>query len=308
MVSHILDSAEDIIKKILGKGISSDEVKDKIKKKQDEYGGLLTEAGAAYSIAKELGIDFEANASEAKVKDLSEGQPNVNLTVKVDNIFPLREFDKDGRKGTVTNLAVSDDTGRIAMVIWNKDKAAIDNITKGSTIRIVNAYVRQRENGLELNAGNLSVIEVIGEGKDQNRIKIRDLQDSSFAEIRATIVDVFKPTILEICPNCGSMLKPDCPKCGKTGPSYSLIVNAELDDGTDVIRGTFYRQTGERLLSLSGKELKERPELFEGKRRKLLGEEYIFIGETKFDQSYNRMNFIVRSFNNMDVQKELARC
>jgi hypothetical protein len=150
-------------------------------------------------------------------------------------------------------------------------------------------------------------VSVVSGGKEADgRIKLKDLQPNSFAEVRATIVDVFKPTILEVCPNCGSMLKPDCPKCGKVEKAYSLITNAELDDGTDVVRGTFYRQIGERLLGISAKDLKEKPELFDERRRKLLGDEYVFVGESRFDQAFNRMNFIVRSFNNIDIQKELA--
>jgi len=306
MVSQILESAEGIIKKICEKGLTEQEIQEKIKKKQEEYGGLLTEAGAAYSIAKELGIDFDFEPrNEVKIGELAEGAINVNLSVKVESTFPLREFEKDGRKGTVTNLTISDDTGRTNLVLWNKDPSIVSPIKKGSLIKVMNGYVKNRNDMLEVNVGNLGTISIVEEGREE-RTKIRDLQDNSFAEIRATIVDIFKPTILEVCPNCGSMLKPDCPKCGKIELAYTLIVNAELDDGTDVVRGTFYRATGERFLGLSAKELKDRPELFEERRRKILGDEYIFMGETKLDTKFNRMNFIVRSFNNIDIQKELA--
>jgi ssDNA-binding replication factor A large subunit len=308
MVSQILDSPEAIIKRISEKGLSSGEIQEKIKKKQEEYGGLLTEAGAAYSIAKELGIemDFEPK-NEIMIKDLSEGMTNVNLSVTVNQASSVREFDKDGRKGTVANFAVYDDTGKMNLVVWNKEKEAMEKIMKGSVLKVLNAYAKMRNDALEVNVGNLGSISVVKEGKLDNRVKARDLQDNMFAEIRATIVDVFKPTILEVCPNCGSMLKPDCPKCGKTEKAYSLIVNAEIDDGTDVIRATFYRQMGEKFLGLSAKELKDSQALFDKARRKLLGEEYVFVGETRLDSQFNRMNFIVRSFNNMDVQKELAR-
>ena len=308
MVSQILDSSAAIIKKIQEKGFTEQEIKEKVSKKQEEYGGLLTEAGAAYSIAKELGIDFDFEPkNEIKVKDLSDGLANVNISATVDNAFPFREFEKDGRKGTVANFTISDDTGKINMVVWNKDPSTLNQIKPGATIRVLNAYARKRNDAIEVNVGNLGAISVVSEGKETDRrIKLKDLQNSSFAEVRATIVDVFKPTILEVCPNCGSMLKPDCPKCGKVETSYTLITNAELDDGTDVVRGTFYRQIGEKFLGLSAKELKEKPELFDVKRRKLLGDEYVFVGETKFDQAFNRMNLIIRSFNNIDIQKELA--
>ncbi len=308
MVSQILDSPEAIIKRISEKGLSSEEIHEKIKRKQEEYGGLLTEAGAAYSIAKELGIemDFEPK-NEIRIKDLSEGMANFNLSVTVDNASSVREFDKDGRKGTVVNFTVSDNTGKINLVVWNKEKETMARITKGSMIKVLNAYAKLRNDSLEVNVGNLGAVSVVKEGNMDNRVKARDLQDNMFAELRATIVDVFKPTILEICPNCGSMLKPDCPKCGTTGKAYSLIVNAEIDDGTDVVRATFYRQTGEKFLHLSAKELKDNQALFDQTRRKLLGEEYVFVGETKLDSQFNRMNFIVRSFNNIDIQKELAR-
>ena len=307
MVSQILDSSAAIIKKIREKGFTEQEIKDKVSKKQEEYGGLLTEAGAAYSIAKELGIDFDFEPkNEIKVKDLADGMANVNMSATIESAYPFREFEKDGRKGTVANFTISDDTGKINLVVWNKDPNSL-KINPGAKIRVLNAYARKRNEAIEVNVGNLGSISVVSGGKEADRrIKLKDLQNNSFAEIRATIVDVFKPTILEICPNCGSMLKPDCPKCGKTEKAYSLIINAELDDGTDVVRGTFYRAIGERLLGLSAKELKDSQALFDDRRRKLLGDEYVFVGETKFDQAFNRMNFIVRSFNNIDIQKELA--
>ena len=310
MVSQILDSSAAIIKKIREKGFTEQEIKEKVCKKQEEYGGLLTEAGAAYSIAKELGIDFDFEPkNEVKVKDLADGLANVNLSVTIESAYPLREFEKNGRKGTVANFTVSDDTGKINLVVWNKDPNTLNQIKPGAQIRVLNAYVRNRNDLLEVNVGNLGSVSVVSGGKEADRrVKLKDLQNNSFAEIRATIVDVFKPTILEVCPNCGSMLKPDCPKCGKTETAYTLITNAELDDGTDVVRGTFYRAIGEKFLGISAKELKEKPELFDLRKRKLLGDEYVFVGETKFDQAFNRMNFIVRSFNNIDIQKELARC
>jgi len=304
MVFHILDSPEIIIKKIMEKGIGQEDLQNKIRKKQEEYGGLLTEAGAAYSIAKEMGIDFEFDQPEPKIKDIAGDQTNINLTAKIESAFPAREFEKDGRKGSVTNLTISDDTGKINVVVWNKE---LPGLAKGSRVKILNGYVKERNNQPEINIGNFSSISVVEEGKTA-RLKISELKDNASGEIRATIVDVFKPTILEVCPNCGSMLKPDCPKCGKIASNYSLIVNAELDDGTETIRGTFYRQIGEKFLGITGKELKEKPEIFDGGRRRLLGEEYIFTGQAGYDPKYNRMNFIVRSFNNMDVQKELARC
>ena len=308
MVSQILDSSAAIIKKIREKGFTEQEIKEKVSKKQEEYGGLLTEAGAAYSLAKELGIDFDFEPkNEVKVKDLADGMANVNMSATIESAFPFREFEKDGRKGTVANFTVSDDTGKINLVVWNKDPSVLGQINPGAKIRVLNAYARKRNETIEVNVGNLGSISVVSGGKEADRrIKLKDLQNNSFAEIRATIVDVFKPTILEICPNCGSMLKPDCPKCGKVETSYTLITNAELDDGTDVVRGTFYRAIGERLLGLSAKELKEKPELFDDRRRKLLGDEYVFIGESRLDSAFNRMNFIVRSFNNIDIQKELA--
>ena len=308
MVSQILDSSAAIIKKIQEKGFTEQEIKEKVSKKQEEYGGLLTEAGAAYSIAKELGIDFDFEPkNEIKVKDLADGMANVNISATVDNAFPFREFEKDGRKGTVANFTISDDTGKINLVVWNKDPSVLGQINPGAQIRVLNAYARKRNETIEVNVGNLGAISVVSGGKDvDRRIKLKDLQNNSFAEIRATIVDVFKPTILEVCPNCGSMLKPDCPKCGKTEKAYSLIVNAELDDGTDVVRGTFYRAIGEKFLGLSAKELKDSQALFDDRRRKLLGDEYVFVGESRFDQAFNRMNFIIRSFNNIDIQKELA--
>jgi len=81
MVAEILDNADEIIKKIIEKGMPEPELMEKIKAKQEEYGGLLTEAGAAYSIAREMGIEFEEE-KQIKIKELTDGLNNVNLTAR----------------------------------------------------------------------------------------------------------------------------------------------------------------------------------------------------------------------------------
>ena len=99
MVNEVLENKDEIIAKIIETGIEQGEVEAKIREKQEEYGGLLTEAGAAYAIAKDLGIElgFEPKHEPIHVKDIKADLEGVDVEGKVTQVFPVKRWEQSGK-------------------------------------------------------------------------------------------------------------------------------------------------------------------------------------------------------------------
>ncbi|KKP84022.1 MAG: hypothetical protein UR82_C0014G0001, partial [Candidatus Moranbacteria bacterium GW2011_GWF1_35_5] len=78
-------------------------------------------------------------------------------------MYPVREFEKNGKKSKVTNMVIADDTSNIKVVLWDTNHISLiekSEINHGRVLNIKNAYVKQNINGnKELHLGNRSSIE-----------------------------------------------------------------------------------------------------------------------------------------------------
>src|SRR3989338_1785401 len=103
-----------IIEKIKEKSaLTEEEINSRIKQKMEQLSGLISEEGAAHIIANELGIKlFEAVSGKLQIKNILAGMRDVEVTGKVQQIFPINEFQrKDGSPGKVANIIIADETG-----------------------------------------------------------------------------------------------------------------------------------------------------------------------------------------------------
>jgi len=138
---------------------SKKEFNEEIKQIQKETDNLLDEDVAALLIVDQLGRNHE------NVCTISELKPGDEITVfgKITNIKNQRTFSrKNGSSGKVANLEITDDTGTCGLALWDKDTDLVKNktIQKGSKIKIINGYVKDGFNGLEINVGKYSMIEL----------------------------------------------------------------------------------------------------------------------------------------------------
>ena len=74
-----------------------------------------------------------------------------------------------------------------------------------------------------------------------------------------------------------------------------------------VIRGTFYRQLAEKLLNVKAGDLKSDPKLFEEKKKKIIGEEKIFFGYVKSVPEFDRKEFVVRDYYELNIDTEIQK-
>ncbi|MFC4541196.1 single-stranded DNA binding protein [Halosolutus amylolyticus] len=105
-----------------------------------------------------------AVADTHTVEDLSLGLSNVNLVGLVLDTDAVRTFDRDdGSEGKVSNLTLGDSTGRVRVTLWDEQADTAEDIEAGTTVEVVDGYVRERDGSLELHVGNRGAIEEVDE-------------------------------------------------------------------------------------------------------------------------------------------------
>ncbi len=120
-------------------GKEQSEIQKLIDIKTEKYSGLLTPEGAAYMLKKELGLTKEQN-EKLKINELSEGKKGVEIEGKIELIYPIKEFEKNGKKGKLQNFIISDNTGEIRGTLWN-DQIEENKIKQGNEVILTNIIV-----------------------------------------------------------------------------------------------------------------------------------------------------------------------
>jgi len=324
---------DNIIQKVID-GSDNDEqtIKKLIKEKQEELSGLVSEEGAAYIVARELGVNLlKATKRQLKVKNLLPGLRSVDLLARVVRVFEPRDWSKGERSGKVASLILGDETGTVRLSLWNDEVDIIgrDKINEGDSVKISGAFVKMDNRGqpdLRLGRGKLVPVE---EGKvtlprpediqtvaRTTRKKIKDLKDGDYGETMACLVQIFSRSrpFYEICPKCGGRVSEDngkfeCKDHGMVEPDYSMVVSGVIDDGTANIRAVFFRETAEKVLGKTVKDLRD--ELGKGKSQdeifaKLenIGKDFIFQGRVKRNDLSGNIELIANDLRKVDVKEE----
>jgi len=120
---------------------------------RERYGQVEIQAGS-YSVVRKSDVAIEY---EEKITSISELLPGsiYSITGFVTGLGEIREFERDdGTKGRVTNIYVSDETGRVRVALWNDHVRMIENLDLGSRIELVDCQAREGWNGeLEVSCG-----------------------------------------------------------------------------------------------------------------------------------------------------------
>ena len=123
---------DELIKKISSLSeFSEAEIKTKVIEKQTELSGLISDEGAAYIVAKELGVQLLREQQKLNIENIIPGMQNVDIIGRIVNISGVREFSTEKAKGKVMNLSLADTTGSVRLSLWNNeiDKIKIKNLT-----------------------------------------------------------------------------------------------------------------------------------------------------------------------------------
>ncbi len=296
----------DRISKASGK--QREEIDRLVEAKRAKLSGLISREGAAQIVASELGINFEKE--RMKVNELVSGMKKINILGKIIKLFPVHEFEKNGRKGKVTNLFLADDTGIIKTVLWDTNHIELferQQIKEGDFIEISNGSLRNSELHLSGFSDIKKSSEVIEDIKTRNEAvekKISEFNIGGNFKVRAVIVQVFEPRFFYVCSECGKKAVNDgegyvCQEHGKVVPNKRALMNLVLDDGSENIRAVIFSEQIENL-GLKQEDLEEN---FPDKKQEILGKEMIFSGRATQNKLFNNPEFIINSVESIDVEK-----
>ncbi|WP_257299672.1 single-stranded DNA binding protein [Haloarchaeobius sp. FL176] len=99
-----------------------------------------------------------------RVEDLSLGLSDVNTKGRILDTESVRTFDRDdGSEGKVANLTLGDPTGRIRVTMWDGQADTVEALSAGTSVEVVDGYVRERDGSLELHVGERGAIEELDE-------------------------------------------------------------------------------------------------------------------------------------------------
>jgi len=162
-----LSEFEDLLSKLLENApeLSRSVIEERINEKKDKIGsGYLTDQGALFLVASDLGISLESSQKrEIELKDLYVGAKEVTLQSRVLNLSPAKQFiKKDGTPFFLRTMTVYDSNSRVSVKLWDEkaNLPEIENLKPGDLVKIIKAYVKSDLTGAPtLNIGSGATIE-----------------------------------------------------------------------------------------------------------------------------------------------------
>ena len=305
---------EVLIEKISkSSGLSLAEVEEKVRIKKEKLSGLISKEGAAQIIAAELGLSIEEQ--NLKVGEISPGMKRVNTVGKILVIFPVREYEKDGRKGKVANLVIADSTGSTKVVLWDANHIGLiegELISKGDTIEVKNAMAKENEIHLsgfsELKKSVVVITDVKTTQAEAVSGKLAEARQGQNLKTRGIIVQIFQPRFYFVCSECNKKVstqgeKYSCAEHGIVLPREKAILNFVVDDGTETMRVVIF---SDQINALISEEKLKSPDGFNSFRDDFLGAEVNISGRVSRNQYFNNLEIIVADISKINVE-ELIR-
>jgi len=177
MVLDIKKMIDAIIRQRIS--LTENELLQMVEEKKHRIGaGYLTDQGALFLVAADLGITIEETPQlTMNLKDLYVGSKEVTVIARVMNVYPLKRYRrKDGSEALLRTLIVYDNDSSLKVKLWDDTANLPDSlgIKPGDAVKISKAYVKTGIDGkIVINAGSRSMLEVVHE----NVPHIRELDD-----------------------------------------------------------------------------------------------------------------------------------
>jgi len=238
------------INKIIEKtGLNKKDIEELVRKKKEELKGLISEEGALFVIAKDLGVDVREenkellNEIDINISDITSNMKNLTLIGRIKDIYNIRTFNKkDGSEGHVGSFLLNDNSGDIRVVLWDDHVRILNNkeFVKNELVKIINGYAKQGINGrIEVQIGRLGKIIIAPEDVDVKKYpKIKDdLLKIEEVNLNQRSISL-EGKIIQNFP-----IKEFTSKTGDLGKLCSII----LADDTGTIRITFWNEDATKI-------------------------------------------------------------
>jgi replication factor A1 len=248
--------------------ISAEDVRELIDEKKRKIGaGYLTDQGALFLVAADLGVSFENNQSaQSSIKDLYIGANDVNLTARILTIFPIKRFTKRDTNEEIQNrtLTIYDKNSSIKLRLWDQHVSfPEDNDVKpGDLITISHGYTKSGfDNKPFINLGSKGIIEKSNSNNTDNGYN-DNLEIPSIDSISKTVDDIKEPVdnivvtgVIRSNPRVSRYVN------FRSEPGKSLHISLSNEDESKTLRAIIWNINEDRI-----------PDIFtQGSKVKLIG-------------------------------------
>ena len=241
---------EAYIKKIIEEtGLSKSEIQTLVEEKKEELKGLISEEGALFVIAKELGVDVASenqdllNDVELNISDITVNMKNIVLVGRIKDAYNVNSFNKsNGETGYVGSFLLHDKTGDIRVTLWDNQVSIFkdERFARNEIVKILNGTAKSGRSGrVEIHVGGYSKINLAPEDVDYKKYpKIKD-KSIKIQEINEDLGSIStEGKVMNRYP-----VKDFIRKDGKNGSVSSIV----LRDSTGRIRITFWNEDIEKI-------------------------------------------------------------
>jgi ssDNA-binding replication factor A large subunit len=148
--------------------LNPEQVRDLIDEKKRKVGaGYLTDQGALFLVAADLGVSFDnVSKTQTGLKDIYIGSKEATVVGRIMNIYPIHRFTKrdSNEQAATRTLVIYDKDAKVKVKLWDKHTTIPDEmgLHAGDLIKVVKGYVRAGLDGKPvINLGNYSAIETV---------------------------------------------------------------------------------------------------------------------------------------------------
>ncbi|MHA1914437.1 MAG: DUF2240 family protein [Promethearchaeota archaeon] len=245
--------AEAYINKILeNTGLTRKEIQEMVEDKKTDLKGLISEEGALFIIARELGVDVKDENKEllkeieVYISDITQNMKNINIVGRIKDIYRVNKFNRnDGGEGYVGSFLLHDNTGDIRVVLWDEHVNIFKetNFVNNELVKILNANAKLgRFEELEIHVGRFSKLELSPDDVDYTKHPKIKHKLTSINEINLNLKSIsVEGKIIQLSP-----VKEFKRKNGELGKLKSI----NLLDSTGSIRLTFWNEDVEKIDNL----------------------------------------------------------
>ena len=166
--------------------LSPEEVRNLIDEKKRKIGaGYLTDQGALFLVAADLGISFDNDANDqTTIKDIFVGANDVTIIARVISVYPIRVYTKRDTNEEFQNrtLSIYDKNSSIKVKLWDNHVNFPDEekLKSGDLIKMSHGYVKSGlDNKPIINLGMKGILEKLSDPNSdipdlQSKIKTVD--------------------------------------------------------------------------------------------------------------------------------------
>ena len=240
-----METGNEIGSQLAGKSSrSEEEIAVLIEEKKKRFSGLLTDSGAAFMVAKDLGIEVGMDSvKRVDVAALKDGMQNFDMLVRVMQVFSPKEFEKNGKKGKLCNLIIADSTGETRLTLWHDDVEKIrkTGVKRGSVLLLHNCYAKEFNGKAQASLAYNGSFEIEQETMFANLPKAQS-KALSIGELGEGMNDVnIVARVLRVFPTTEFA----------KGSRKGMLVNFAIGDETGTVRATAWNGLAEQAALLN---------------------------------------------------------